>query len=132
MVSRIVAGIFFITVVMIAVGVAASVTSESGQKANIESIISDSNEKGIVVTLSRKMPFQLIQVDKKELFLAVKNGDFEKTMPVISADDALVASISTDRLPGNIIGVVIHMKKPVVHDSTEWDDTSGHVMVRLK
>lgn len=127
MIKGIVTGVLFYSIVLFAAGVTASVTS-----GHITSIRSDVNEKGIVVGMSRKMPFQLIQVDDRELLLAVKSSELESVIPEVNGNDALVASISTDRLPGGIIGLIIHTKKPVVHDSTEWNETTGHVMVRLK
>ena len=110
----------------------ASVSKDADMKATITSISYDEKAQGIVVEFSRKMPYQLIQVDDREFLLAVKNGAFEEGLPVVKDNDVMVASISTDHLPGDIAGLVIHTKKAVIHDSNEWDEASGRVIVRLK
>lgn len=118
-------------VVLAAVVAGASVSSDAADAAKITSIRYDADARGIVIELNRKMPYQVIQVDDRELLLALKSADISKNLPRVDGD-ALLASISSDRLPGNILGLMIHTKKNVTHDVTEWNDTSGHVLVRLK
>lgn len=131
MMNRICVWIVVVGMVLSAVGASASVPYRTTTPIQIKSIRYDEKARGIVVELSKKMPYQLIQVDDRELMLVLKSADVEKTLPKLEGD-TLVSSISTDRLPGNILGLLIHTNKNVTHESTEWNESSGHVLVRLK
>ena len=132
MMNRICASVLAMGIVFWASATMASVEQKAELKAKITSVSYDEKAKGIVVEFSRKMPYQLIQVDDREFLLAVKNVDIQEGLPVVKDDDVMVASISTDRLPGDIAGLVIHTKKAVTHDSNEWDETSGCMIVHFK
>jgi hypothetical protein len=89
-------------------------------------------QQGIVVELNGQTPYQLIQVDEREILLVLKNGQDMSLEFQAQGSDPLIQAVSTGRFPGNVLGLVIHTKSPVHHEAARWMENGRHLLIQLK
>lgn len=88
-------------------------------------------KQGFVVKLSGKTPFQTVQVDEKQILVAVKGGIISGSVNTRVDNTDFIKKISFNKMPGNVVALVFYTRKEVKTMNASWLPDGSNLFIQL-
>ena len=82
------------------------------KQATIKEIRIQQHPFSVKFFISDTIPIKVIQVEKRELLVALKNATFEKGFAIKGRDPLSIKQVAIEKLPGDVIAVILTSAKP--------------------
>jgi tetratricopeptide (TPR) repeat protein len=82
------------------------------KQAVIKEIRIDNQPFSVTFFLNNAIPIKIIQVEKKELIVALKNARVDKGFKVKGRESSIINQVALEQLPGDVIAVVLTASQP--------------------
>ncbi|MCF6247319.1 MAG: tetratricopeptide repeat protein [Desulfobacula sp.] len=89
------------------------------------------NPWSVKFSISKSIPVKVIQVEKKELVIAMRNVALGKYFKITGKENSVIKNIAVEKLQGDVIAVVLTSKQPFIHIKSGFDSSSGDFVVSL-
>ncbi len=82
--------------------------------------------------IAEKTPIKVIQVEKKELLVALKNVKLEKGFKVLGKKNSAISHVAMENLPGNVLAVILTSDRPFGKIKTKFNTSDSSFIVSLE
>jgi len=82
------------------------------KQAVMEKILIQENPLSVKFFVTRKIPVKVIQIEKRELLVALKNVKTKKGFKVLGKETSAIQRVVLENLQGNVIAVVLTSNQP--------------------
>jgi tetratricopeptide (TPR) repeat protein len=118
--------------IAVILGAAMLPCSLSAATTVMEHITIDSNPLAVRFPVPESTPVKVIQVEKNELVVALKNVDLSRSFKVQGKKPSTIRDVAIETLQGNVVAVVVTSKIPFLHVRSGYDSSSSSFMVMLE
>ncbi len=87
--------------------------------------------KGLVIKFSSKTPFQTVQIDGKQILVAVKGGLVSKSVNTDVDNAGFITKCSFDEMSGDVVALVFYTKTDVKSISSSWLPDGNSLFIQL-
>ncbi len=82
--------------------------------------------------VTQDIPVKVIQVEKRELLVALKNVKLEKGFKILGKEKPGIGDIAVESLPGNVIAVILTGTHPYKYTQSKFNSSDSSFSVRLE
>ena len=101
-------------------------------EAVLKKIIVYHDPCSIKLVLSKKIPFKVIKIDKKEILIALKNVRTGSTSGIKGEKGTPIKDISIEHLSGRVLALIVTGFKEFIHLDSSWKPSDSALWVSLE
>ncbi|MCP4022085.1 MAG: tetratricopeptide repeat protein, partial [Desulfobacteraceae bacterium] len=102
------------------------------KQAVLKRIVIDKDRLRVRLFVSRKTPLKVIQVEKKEILIALKDVTVQKGFKIKGKNASHVKHIAVEKLPGNVFAVVLTGKTPYHYLRSNFNKSDSSFVIDLE
>lgn len=90
------------------------------------------NPLSVKLFMTQKVPVKVIQIEKKELLVALKNVRLEKGFKIKGKENSPLQNIAVENLPGNVIAVILTSRQNYGYIQSGFNKSDSSFTIRLE
>ena len=101
----------------------------STEKVVVEEVTLGTKPSSIKIKLNADVPYKVIQVDDKEVLIALKNAWIEEEIEFPGGKDSLISRVNAQMLADDVVAFVVNTKNDVLNVKTSWIEQTQTLLV---
>ncbi len=102
------------------------------KQATIKEIRIQQHPYSVKFFISNTIPIKVIQVEKRELLVALKNATFEQGFAIRGKDPSSIKQVAIEKLPGNVIAVILTSAKSIKSVRSGFNSSDSSFTINLE
>lgn len=101
------------------------------KNAVIQKIYIRENPLSVSFDMTRKVPVKVIQIENREVLVALKNATLAKDLQVVGRNHPAIREVNIESLHGGVVAVVVVGRSPYGSIKSEFSKSGTHFLVEL-
>lgn len=102
------------------------------RQAAIKKIEIQHDPLAVKLFVTDSIPVKVIQVEKKELLIALKNVELEKGFKITGKEKSIISNVAVENLQGNVIAVILTSSQPYGRIKSRFNTSDSSFVVNIE